>query len=936
MNTGTIIEKLKQYKNKCGIRAYSELLYLHSISQAQNNAYEQQLSLVGGKLLKNAEKIGAVTSESLTEFERELSNLNAVSKEYTLHMVSHAHIDMNWLWGYHETVATTLETFRTVLRLMDEYPDFTFAQSQASVYKIVEKYEPEMLEIIRKRIRERRWEVSASTWVEGDKNLASGEAQCRQILYAKKYLSELLDISIEDMRLDFEPDTFGHSVFEPEILKSAGVDWLYHCRGCEQRDIYRWRAPSGSEIIVFQEPKWYNSSLSPIFLADYPKFCAGVAQGRLRDALVVYGVGDHGGGPTRRDIETIIDMQSWPLFPKIKFGRYDEYFEEISKLYEFLPVYSGELNFIFDGCYTSQSRLKMANSLSEKRLYDADVLVALSGVKQYDKMLELAWQDTLFNQFHDILPGSCVIESREWSVGRFQDILAAANTAANGAVRALTEQIDTSGIEFDDDRLTTSEGAGIGYDMGDKNLYPFSFTERGKGSTRIWHIFNTTQYDREEFVELKVWDYPSNISNIKLEDDKGQPLQFKVISENQCFMGMHYVSKVLVRVAVKAFGYSTCILKQNDEAKPKSGLDCFCSSCRIVYGLGKPNYVLENQNIYCEFDAVTCELLSLRDKKSGTELIGSESAASFELVKENILFPSTSWRVGPAMKKINLNRNEEVRVIRYEPDEVLSVLEYSIDFFNSKLTVKVTLDALQKHLDFYVTVDWIEQCRNRSIPALRFLLNAGYECEKYRYSAGSGTIIRGEIPHDVPSLGTMELLPAHKQDAYLCLFSDCKYGFRGIKGDCGVNLLRSSDEPDPHPELGRHYMHLYVGVAEDQNEATHIVDCAMHGMCVVSGYSHGGNMPLSGELFGYKGSCIVTAIKRSDDGGIVLRLFNPEEKEETVYISDMDEAYLTDTIEQQCKRLSVVEGKVTILVSGYSYVTVVLYKKTVKPNDLQI
>jgi alpha-mannosidase len=157
---------------------------------------------------------------------------------------------MNWMWRFDETVAATLDTFRTMLNLMEEYPEFKFSQSQASVYKIVEEFDPDMLEEIKKRIKEGRWEVTASTWVESDKNMPNGESLVRHILYTKRYLSELLGVDPGTLNIDFEPDTFGHNLNVPEILARGGVKYYYHCRGYDGHDIYRWKSPSGSSVIM--------------------------------------------------------------------------------------------------------------------------------------------------------------------------------------------------------------------------------------------------------------------------------------------------------------------------------------------------------------------------------------------------------------------------------------------------------------------------------------------------------------------------------------------------------------------------------------------------------------------------------------------------------------------------------------------------------------
>ena len=173
---------------------------------------------------------------------------------------------MNWMWGFHETVGTTIDTFRTMLQIMKEYPQFRFSQSQASVYRILERFAPEMLEEVRQRVREGRWEVTASTWVENDKNLPSGESLLRQYLLAKRYLCGLFDLRPEDLALDFEPDTFGHSAYVPEVAASAGVKYYYHCRGRETHElISRWRPPPGRSCCCIPSPTGTTRTSAPMW-----------------------------------------------------------------------------------------------------------------------------------------------------------------------------------------------------------------------------------------------------------------------------------------------------------------------------------------------------------------------------------------------------------------------------------------------------------------------------------------------------------------------------------------------------------------------------------------------------------------------------------------------------------------------------------------------
>jgi alpha-mannosidase len=162
---------------------------------------------------------------------------------------------MNWMWPWPETVAVTNDTFTTVLKLMDEFPDFRFTQSQASVYALTKKYNPELFEQIRKRVAERRWEVAAVHWVEGDKNLASGEALAHHLLYTRQFVKEHFGLEPEDSAIDWEPDTFGHAETMPAIVARAGVRHYYMCRGgsFEKPPVFQWEAPDGSRVLVNYE-----------------------------------------------------------------------------------------------------------------------------------------------------------------------------------------------------------------------------------------------------------------------------------------------------------------------------------------------------------------------------------------------------------------------------------------------------------------------------------------------------------------------------------------------------------------------------------------------------------------------------------------------------------------------------------------------------------
>ena len=328
--------------NKANNRIVSELEFALHVSREDGGRYDGVLEQALDFLLGKMGAQGVLTNQDCEAAEGILSPMAEEAKSYKLILAAHAHIDMNWMWSFNETVAVTLATFRSILNIMDQYPQFKYSQSQGAVYKIVEEYDPELMEEIKARIAQGRWEVTASAWVETDKNMPTGESLLRHIQYTKEYMEKVW--GARDLEVDFSPDTFGHSANVPEIDRFGEVKYYYHCRGNGGEEIlYRYKAPSGKEVLAYREPNWYNGAVTPHMAAGLPELarrCCG-----LRTGLAVYGVGDHGGGPTRRDVERALEMMEWPIYPEIVFGTFREFFKEAESVWEKLPVVERELNY---------------------------------------------------------------------------------------------------------------------------------------------------------------------------------------------------------------------------------------------------------------------------------------------------------------------------------------------------------------------------------------------------------------------------------------------------------------------------------------------------------------------------------------------------------------------------------------------------------------
>ncbi|MEI6579728.1 MAG: glycoside hydrolase family 38 C-terminal domain-containing protein, partial [Eubacteriales bacterium] len=705
-------------------RIVAQLNYAARISDANNGEFDKLIEAAVNFLFDKFTADGAITNETAVQTEKMILSLSEVAKSYKVICAAHAHIDMNWMWGYDQTVAVTLDTFRTMLNLMKEYPEFTFSQSQASVYRIVEENDPAMLAEIKTRIKEGRWELTASTWVETDKNMPNGESLSRHILYTKEYLAKLFDIDPDSLNLDFEPDTFGHNLNVPEILNNGGVKYYYHCRGNDVEYLYRWQSPSGKSILVHRDPFWYNGSIDENMISHLPAFCDEYG---MKTTLKVYGVGDHGGGATRRDIEKLIDLNTWPVFPTVVFGTFGQYFKELEKVKNKLPLVDRELNFVFTGCYTSQSRIKLANRVGEAKLNEAEAFSAISSAFAGGNYPALgykeAWKKVLFNHFHDILPGSGVIETREFAMGQFQQVLATANTGISQALRNIAGQIDTSALPVsdDDNKDSYSEGGGVGYAVRD---FGVSQPERGKGKNRVLHFFNPSDCLRTEPTEVTIFDWPGDKARIEISDSKGKPVQYQVLDinrhsefENRNYWGHQYM-RLLIDVEISAYGYSTYFLKETELTKIPVR---FPKDPRVDK---MKKYTLENSRVKVVFDTKNAAILSLKDKVTGKELVDPQKPSGmFRLIEEDDAEGMTSWRVGRYMNINPLNRDVKVKEAVSGKDALKQWISYSITFRNSKLDVTITLNNDSSKLDLDVECDCRETSqKGKPMPQLNFFM----------------------------------------------------------------------------------------------------------------------------------------------------------------------------------------------------------------------
>lgn len=875
--------KLKQEcgRNYWEQRILAEMEFLYHMFEAEGEPLPERFCAAADRLYGALTVQGGLAEKNVLEAEENLRVYADRIKKYKVIFAAHAHIDMNWMWGMPETVGIVIDTFQTMLNLLEEYPDFIFSQSQVSTYEIIEKYAPSMLPEIKKRIREGRWEVTASTWVEADKNMIGTEAMARHILYTKEYLKNLFDLPPDSLPLDFEPDTFGHSRYVPEILCHGGIKYYYHCRGNDSEEIYRWRVPSGKEVLVYREPNWYLGPVDYCMTSFVPGFCK---RNHTHTALCVYGVGDHGGGPTRRDLERIMDMRSWPLLPDIRFGKFLDYFKELEKKREAYPVVERELNYVFTGCYTSQSRIKAANRMGEDKLYDAEVLGTmeyLCGKSESNREgLREGWKNVLFNQFHDILPGSCVEDTVFHSLGKGQEAFSYAVACANRSMKAIGDLVDTSlyGEPFTMD--STSEGAGTGYNIaagprnsGQAATSDWKITEvcRGKGNIRVYTLFNTTQYARREAVEITLWDWPVDLGRTAMTDGDGQAIAFETLEEDQIYW-QHTFHKLLFTAEVPAFGYANYYIREIEapivEKKKEEPR---------VHRMEDGSYVLENRKLRAVFATDSMKLTSLVDKIQNRELLADRASGYFRYICEDDAKDYSSWIVGGYRKIEDLNESCAIRVKELRLEGIRKWIAYDMQFHHSSVEVRVTLDEDSDMLRYSILTDWHEIGNPDGVtPQLQFYLPFGYRSSQTRYDVPGGVVDRNAAGHDVPAIYFGAPIPKDSGSG-LMVTTNCKYGYRTEGNAILVNLIRSSHTPDRYPDQGFHRWELGVGVCQsaDWYEVMNKAMCFSHPIYTYSNSVHKGLLGQSHSFLQIDGKMKIAALKPTEDGkGILLRYYN--------------------------------------------------------------
>ncbi|MBR4749093.1 MAG: alpha-mannosidase [Abditibacteriota bacterium] len=372
----------------------------------------------------------------------------------TLSAIGHSHLDLAWLWPVRETKRKGARTFATVLHYMDLYPDFQFVQSQAQLYDWIRKEHPALYAKVKARAAEKRWEPNGSMWVEPDCNMPSGESFVRQFLYGQRFFRDEFGKYCD---VCFLPDTFGYSAALPQILRGVGVRYFTTQKmswNSVNRFPYQsfvWQGLDGSRVLAHMLPEQnYLSSAMPraIKMNEENYY----EKGKSSHALMLFGIGDGGGGPGEEHLERIKRQLNMPEQIPIVQETTSDFFAKLAREEDRLPCWTGEMYLEYhQGTLTTQARNKKWNRRMELSLRDAELLgvmaETLAGTAYPAGELEEIWKETLLYQFHDILPGSSIGRVYDESRARYEIMDGRLADIKRERLRSIGSRIDTSGCK---------------------------------------------------------------------------------------------------------------------------------------------------------------------------------------------------------------------------------------------------------------------------------------------------------------------------------------------------------------------------------------------------------------------------------------------------------------------------------------------------------
>jgi alpha-mannosidase len=715
----------------------------------------------------------AAFTHSLEAAHRALQPVNDWMKQFTVRVVGNAHIDMAWLWPWTETVEVVKDTFTTALQLMKEYPDFTYTQSSVQDFEWLQQKYPAMFREIQQRVKEGRWELVGGMWVEPDLNMPDGESLVRQLLVGKRWFKKYFD---KDVTIGWNPDSFGYSWQLPQIYKKSGIDTFvtqkmaWNANESSWREtftfpykLFWWQSPDGSRVLTYF-PHGYNGGISAAGLAqdvaDY------VPTDGFPEIMHLYGVGDHGGGPTRQMVDEAERLKdSSVVFPKVQFSSARAFFDDAEKAIDSgtvkPPVWNNELYLAYHrGCYTTQAETKKLIRENEELLQNAEKFASLSFLaanRPYSNSdFEEIWKRVLFDHFHDIMPGSGIAVNYEDAARNLTDATLRSQQILDGTLDSLNGLIDT----------------------------------RGEGIPVV--VYNPLSWDRTGSVKIDVVEAPSG-QDWKVADSSGQRLLSQVVAKDAA---AHKVTLDVLVKDVPALGYE--VIRLTSAPNPQM----------VRSTIKLDGTTIENEFFRVKIDAKTGCVTSLVDKVGNHESVAAGGCGNLLQAFKDVPRTQDAWEIRFDEDVWDLKEPRSVKVIEQGPERAVVRIEHS--FRNSTIQQDLTVYAGVPRVDVNTRVDWHEQ---------HTLLKAGFpvnvHSDKATFEIPYGTIERPTTRNTPEEQGMFEVPALRWGDVSnetqgFSLLNDSKYGYDAKDNVLRVSLLRSPQMPAPDNRIADQGLHEFT------------------------------------------------------------------------------------------------------------------------------
>ncbi len=797
---------------------------------------------------------------SLKAADAKLQALKPWLQRFTVRIVGNSHIDMAWLWPWTETVEVVRNTFQSVLDLMREYPDFKFTMSSARTYEWMQEKYPDLFAQIEQRVKEGRWEIIGGMWVEPDLNMPDGESLTRQILVGKRYFQKNFGV---DVKIGWNPDSFGYNYQLPQIYKKSGMDyfvtqkllWAHEFTTFPYK-LFWWRAPDGSRLLTYFPHDYAGGIDAEPLATDVSIWMPSIYGKKLTgspEMMHLYGVGDHGGGPTRVMLDHADQLRAPDaVFSKLEFSFARDFFSDLEKkLPEMqVPTWDGELYFAYHrGVFTTQAETKRRIRRAEENILNAEKFASLASLygRPYPQdSMEENWKNLLFDHFHDIMPGSGIAVNYLDAKRNLEDVDRADNDITRTSLAEIAAHVNTEG-----------EGVPV-------------------------LLFNPLSWPREDVMELEA-QLPEPAKHIQVFDSQGLLVSSQLLSIDPDT----HRARFLLLAKTPSFGYQTYFLRPL-----KSG------SAAITLGpipqIKASADTLENEFLRVKIDPRTGCMTSLFDKRSNTEALapaetdtgGPKNSVCGNLLQTFVDKPKQwdAWNIDADFEKQHwdLDKADEVKLVEKGP--LRAVIEVKNHFQNSTFVRDITLYAGVPRVDLKTQVEWHEK---HILLKVAFPLSAHSDKATYEIPYGS---VERPTTRNTPAEQAQFEVPAQRwadisdEKHGFSLLNDSKYGYDGKGNVLRLSLLRSPEWPDPHADEGHHEftysLYPHAGSWKDALTIRRGYELNYKLISIPSEKHQGALAPEHSFLRTPAENIVVTAIKKAeDDNSLIVRFYEWAGKE---------------------------------------------------------